>query len=207
MARRTFSDIDAELLLRLANRTDVTSAMRANFIKDAYLDVAMLFHHKEIEKIDIASVITSGADSCTPAASDLWFPMTVRNQTDGYLIRLTMREEIERAQTKPTSRPYKYHWFGGVLYFESLADTSKTLKIWYKRKPVDFSGGQSSELDELFDPVIIILAAKQGFETVRDFDEAEQQEALFNREISRKKLPVDQAKLNDWRQGFKVKMR
>lgn len=207
MARRTFNDLDAELLLRLANRTDVTSAMRANFIKDAYLDVAMLFHHKEIEKIDTTSQITSGQDNCTPAATDFWFPMTIRNVTDGYLIRLTSREEVERLQTKPTSRPYKYHWFGGILYFESFADTTKSLKIWYKRKPVDFSGTQSSELDELFDPIILILAAKQGFETVRDFDEADQQEQLFTREISRKKLPVDQAKLNDWRQGFRVKMR
>lgn len=207
MSRRTFNDIDAELLLRLANRTDITSGMRANFIKDSYLNIAMMFRHKEIEKITTAETIALGADTCTPIATDLWFPRMLRNTTDGYIIRNDSLERIERAQTKPTSRPYTYYWFNGVFHFEALADTLKTLKLWYKRKPVDFSGTTSSELDELFDPFIIMDAARIGFETVRDYDEAKEQLQLFNAEVARKKVPVDEAKLNDYRQGFKVRVR
>lgn len=207
MARRTYNDIDAELLLRLANRTDITAQMRGNFIKDAYLNIAMMFVHKEIQKTTASEVIALGSDNLTPAATDLWFPTALRSVTDGYIIRQDDQNRVERAQTKPTSRPYTYYWYGGVFYFECFADTQKTLKIWYKRKPIDFSGTTSSELDELFDPFIIMEAARIGFETVRDFDEAEKQEGLFRAEITRKKVPMDQAKLNDYKQGFRVRLR
>jgi hypothetical protein len=81
------------------------------------------------------------------------------------------------------------------------------LRIWYKRKPADFSGDDSSELDEMFDPFIIMEAARIGFETVRDFDEAEKQLQIFRMEAASKKLPLDQAKLNDYRQGFRVRFK
>lgn len=207
MARRDFTAIDDELKLRLANRTDITAAMRASAIKDAYLDIAIRFRHKEIEKITTSETIAQGSDNLTPITTDLWFPTFVRNQTDGYNLRLESQEKVEKSKTKPTSKPYTYYWYGGVFIFESLADTAKTMKIWYKRKPVDFSGVQNSELDELFDPFIVMDAARYGLETVREYDEAEKQLKIFEAEAVRKKLPVDQAKLNDYRQGWKVRLR
>jgi hypothetical protein len=50
-------------------------------------------------------------------------------------------------------------------------------------------------------------AARIGFETVRDFDEAEKQLQIFRMEAASKKLPLDQAKLNDYRQGFRVRFK
>src|SRR5262245_12627619 len=207
MARRDFTAMDAELKLRLANRTDITSDMRANFIKDGYLNVAMLFVHKEIQKSTTAETIAQGSDTLTPVTTDLWFPTFIRNMTDGYPLRLDSQERIERPQLKPTTRPYTYYWYGGQFIFESFADTAKSLKIWYKRKPVDFTGTQTSELDELFDPFIIMDAARIGFETVREFDEAMKQLGLFNAEAVRKKIPVEQSRLNDYRQGFRIRFR
>lgn len=206
MARRTYTDIDTELKMRLANRSDVTVDMRAHFIKDAYLNVAMVFKHKEIQLFSLEQVL-QGSDSWSPAATDVWFPTLLRNETDGYLIRLDSQERVERAQVKPTSRPYTYYWFGGVFNHEAFADTTKSIKLWYKRKPADFSGSQSSELDELFDPFIIMDAARIGFETVRDFDEAGKQLGLFKAEAERKQVPLEQAKLNDYRQGFRVRFK
>lgn len=206
MARRTYNDIDAELLLRLANRTDITSAMRANFIKDGYLAIAILFRHREIQKT-ATETLTQGSDTLTPVATDLWFPSFLRNATDGYPIRLEAQWRVERSQTKPTTRPYSYYWYNGQFIFEANADTAKSIKIWYKRKPADFSGSTSSELDELFDPFIIMEAAAIGFETCRDFSEAKAQREGIIREAQRLKLPLDQANLNDYRQGFKVRLK
>jgi hypothetical protein len=206
MARRTYLDIDAELLLRMANRSDVTSTMRGHFIKDAYLSVAMLFKHKELQLIANESV-SQGFDSWTPLATDVWFPTLMRNVTDGYIIRLDSQVRVERAQTKPTSRPYTYYWYGGVFTHEAFADTTKVIKLWYKRKPIDFSGTQSSELDEMFDQFIIMDAARIGFETVRDFDEAAKQLGMFKAEAQAKDVPLEMAKLNDYRQGFRVRFK
>jgi hypothetical protein len=180
--------------------------MRSNFIKDAYLAIAILFRHKEIQKT-ATETLAINSDTLTPTVTDLWFPTFLRNVTNGYPIRQESQERIERAQTKPTARPYTYYWYGGVFYFESLADTVKSIKIWYKRRPVDFSGSQSSELDEMFDPFIIMEAAAIGYETVRDFAEADAQRKGFLREAQRLKLPLDQAKLNDYRQGFRVRFK
>lgn len=206
MARRNYNDIDAELLLRLANRTDITSTQRGFFIKDAYLNVAMMFKHKEIEKT-VLETLSLASDTLTPTATDIWFPTLLRNQTDGYIIPLESKERVERLQVKPTAPPYRHYWYAGVFIFESLANTAKSIKVWYKRKPTDFSGANSSELDELFDPFIIMDAARIGLETVRDFDEAEAQKKLFLAEVAGKKVPVEQAMLNDYRQGFKVRFK
>lgn len=206
MARRGYTDIDAELLLRLANRTDITSTQRGFFIKDAYLNVAMMFKHKEIEKETSPNeTLPIGADRFTPTTTDLWFPQMLKNATDGYVIPRESKERVERLITKPTAPPYRYYWWGGNFIFEALANTQKSIHIWYKRKPVDFSGTQNSELDELFDPLIIMEAARIGFETIRDFEEAETQKKLFIAEVERKKIPVEQEMLNDYRQGFKVR--
>ena len=206
MARRVYSDIDSELVLRLANRTDVTAGQRMNFIKDAYLAVAIMFRHKEMQKSSTETIAQS-SDSLTPAATDIWFPTFLRNTTDGYIIRQDSQERIERAQLKPTTKPYTYYWYAGVFTFESFADTAKSVKLWYKRKPVDFTANQSSELDELFDLFIILEATAIAFESVRDFDEAAKMREAFGREAQRLKLPIDQAKLNDYRQGFRVRFR
>lgn len=207
MARRTYNDIDAEVLLRLANRQDITPAQRSFFIKDAYLNVAMLFKHKEIQKVVTNEFITQGNDSFAPVNQDVWYPTAMRNITDGYLIRLDSQDRVERAVVKPTTSPYTYYWYGGVFYFEAFANAQKSIKLWYKRKPTDFSGNTSSELDELFDPFIIMEAARIGYETVRDFAEAETQKKMFMADAFNKKIPVEGAKLNDYRQGFKVRMK
>lgn len=206
MARRTYTDIDTELLMRLAKRTDVTADMRSHFIKDALLNIAALFKHKELQLVTNETILI-GASSWSPVATDVWFPTMLKNTTDGYIIRQESQVRVERAQTKPISRPYTYYWYGGVFYHESLADTQKAVELWYKRRPVDFSGSASSELDEMFDIFIIMDAARIGFETVRNFAEAEKQLGLFRAEAERKQVPLEQAKLNDYRQGFRVRFK
>lgn len=207
MARRGFSDIDAEVLLRLGNRSDITATQRGFFIKDAYLNVAMMFRHKEIEQVSANENLTINTDTLVPVVTDIWFPTTIRNTTNGFILSPDSLERVERLQVKPTAPPYKFYWYGGSFVFDSLADTAKVIKIWYKRKPVDFSGSTHSELDELFDPLIIMEAARIGFETVRDYAEAKEQKGLFAAEVQNKKIPVNESMLNDYRQGFKVRFR
>jgi hypothetical protein len=181
--------------------------MRSFFIHDAYLNVAILFKHKEIEMEVGNETLVLNQDRFTPVATDIWFPTFLRSVTDGYLMRPSSQEQVERAATKPTAPPRKFYWYGGNFIFDVFSNTDKLMKIWYKRKPVEFTGTGSSELDEMFDPLIIMDAARVGFETVRDFDQAKQQVQLFSQYVTEKKLPVDQAKLNDYQQGFRVRTR
>jgi|SRR5262245_16576342 len=205
MARRVLANFDAEVKLRLSNRTDVTPTMRGFFVQDGYFGVCNFFDHVELQKIAPAETLGNGTDTLTPAATDIWYPTKLRNMTDGYLIRLESQDVVERAQTKPTAPPYTYYWFGGKFYFESLANGAKTLKVWYKSKPAEFT--VSPIIDQIFDPLIIIEAARIGFESVSDFQGEAEQRKRFDEWVIRRNLPIDKAKLNDWRQGFKVKFR
>lgn len=206
MSRRSYNDIDAEIALRMANRSDVTPAMRGFFINDGYLTVASGFVHKELQ-LTTDETLLKGSDNFTPVATDIWFPTAMRNMTDGYIVRQDSLERIERAQTKPTSRPYQYYWYGGDFIVECFAENDKDLHIWYKRKPVDLVSNNGSELDQIFDVLIVMEATRIGFEAVRDFEEAEQQEKLIEVYTAKHKLPLEQAKLNDYRQGWKVRFK
>jgi hypothetical protein len=211
MARRVYNDIDAEVLLRLANRTDITATQRNFFIRDGYLDVCAMFRHVQLQGISPAEVCAINTDNFTPVnVTDFWFPTALRNVTDGYIIRQEALERVEYLQTKPTSRPYTFHWYGGAIYFESLCEANKTIKVWYKKIPSMaplVAGGGSIAIDELFDPLVIMRAAKIGFETTRDLDNAEKEQALFANYAKEKKLPLEQARLNDYRTGWRVRFR
>jgi len=204
--RRDFAACDAELRLRLANRTDITEVMRNNFLNDGLLDVAIMFQHPQLQAFPVVETLLAGEDAINPSTADIWVPTLLRNETDGYIIRQDSQQRIERAQVKPVAPPYTYYWYNSRFHFESRPLSDKQIKIWYKRKPADWNA-LTSPLDQLFDPCIIMRAAMIGFETVRDFDESAKEEKMFERYVVQKKLPLDSVKLNDYRQGWKVRLK
>jgi len=78
MSRRVFADFDAELLLRISNRDDVTPAMRAQFINDAYLMIPNEFVHPELQGTTI-ELVGLGSPELVPTAGDIWWPMFVQD--------------------------------------------------------------------------------------------------------------------------------
>lgn len=206
MARRTRNDFDAELLLRIANRTDITATQRGFFLDDSYLKVCNMFKHVQLQAVSTTETLLIGTDNFTPAVTDLWYPTFVRNSTDGYPIRLAAQDQIERQQTKPTTRPYMYYWYGGALIFEALADTAKTIKLWYKKKPPTWNPTASPTIDQIFDKLIGIYAASSAFEAVREFEKMIAEEKVATKYAQEQRLPLEQAKLNDYRQGFRVRL-
>lgn len=206
MARRARADFDAELLLRLANRTDITSTQRGFFLDDAYLKICNLFRHVQLQAISATETLLINQDNWTPSVSDFWYPTALRNVTDGYIIRPDSLQRVERAVTKPTAPPYTYYWYGGVMYHESFANTQKTIKVWYKKIPPAWSTG-SPVFDQIFDKLIVPYAAEIGFETVRDFDNAEREARLATKHATENKLPLDDAKLDDYRTGWKMRFK
>jgi hypothetical protein len=205
MARRTFADMDAELLLRLANRTDVTSAMREQFINDSYLRIANEFDHKELQ-VTASETLLAAASSLTPVASDIWWIDFVKDTTNGKDIQFTDVEDVEQYLVS-TGNPNKFYWHGGVMYFDAAPASNLALKLWYTKKPTRLSGTDNSALDEVFDPVIVMFAQALGFQTVRDMRESHIAEVQANNYVARMRLPRRQVKLNDNRAGLQVRRR
>lgn len=201
MARRVLADFDAELTLRLANRSDITSTQRGFFLQDAYKSICNRFVHKELQATTTGT-ITAATDYWTPSATDIWWPEMLRNVTDGYLIDIDDKENIENA-TKQSGQPHRFYWFGGTFYFEAKPTVNTSVKLWYVMNPIEFT--VSPLIDQIFDSAIIMLAAVIGLNTVRDFAEAHIQDVQYNNYVTEHKLPLRQAKLIDHRTGLKVR--
>ena len=207
MARRVLADFDAELLLRLGNRTDITSTQRAFFLDDAYRRIANEFKHPELEATTTGTLAIA-ADTFTVSATDLWWPVLLKNTTGSYNLDVGGMELIEN-QSKPTGNyPRKYYWWGqSTFYVEQKPDTAQSMKLWYIKSVTELSAGGSPVIDRMFDPLLVMIAAKIGFETVRDFQEAVIQEVAANNYISEMKLPRYEANKADHNTGIRMRIR
>lgn len=203
MARRVLADFDSELLLRLANRTDVTETQRGFFLQDGYRWICNAWEHKELQGT-VLQTLDAGEDSIT-LDSTAWNPVFVRNLTGDYPLNPADLDEIEEIAHPDSDHPSKYCWWGGDLVFDTTAITAQSLRIRTKATVEDFV--TSPVIDQLFDVAIIMVAAIIGFETVRDFDEAAKQKIQFENWMKEVKLPILQEKLNDYRTGIQVRMR
>lgn len=198
--------MDAELLLRTANRSDITAGMRLQFINDAYMRVANEFDHRELQGF-ATEAVSATVQSHTPiVATDIWWPDLVRNATSSWLMDFEDRERIYGAALT-TGQPRKYAWYGGVFYFDTITDVATSVQIWYTKQPAELSGTTTSVLNRIFDPLIVMFAAQIAFETVRDFAEAHIQEVTANNYVARQRLPLREAKKNDHRTGIRLRMR
>lgn len=205
MARRVLADLTAEILFRLGNRTDLTTTQRGFFLQDAYLRVAKAYDHVELEGEGTESLLIT-SDVLTPSSiTDLWWPTQVKDNTNGYLIDPEDKDVID-SYTKVASPPRKYYWYRSRFVFDSLSAATITIGLKYKKKPVAIT--VSSVLDEIYDILIILKAAKIGFETVRDWPSAQVMAGLYKEyEITNGLMPTEKEQLNDHHQGIRVRHR
>lgn len=204
MSRRVFADFDDQLNLRLGKRADVSAAMRAQFLNDAILKLSGMYVHTQLQGVS-AGTLAQGLDSFVPTETDLWWPEVVKDLTSGRILNLDDKENIEQ-MPKRAGVPALFYWFNDTFYVDVLADAARSMRVWYIRKPATFSAG-SPVLGEEYDPLVLMWAGKIGFESVRDFDEADAQGKQISMFLSGVNFPPRQAKLNDQRTGIKVRMR
>lgn len=206
MARRVLADFDAELLLRLGNRTDITSTQRAQFIDDAYRLVALMFVHPELQGKG-QETLADASFSLTPSTlTDIWWPEFVQDDSTGRPIDMKDKEEIE-AHARSSGQVTEYYWWNNVFYFDRTQAGALTLNIWYKKTVTQLTTGQSPVFNQIYDPLVIMWAAKIGHETVGNQKMADVQEAQFKGYAQTMRLPVWEAKKNDRRKGFVVRYR
>ncbi len=205
MARRTFDGFDDELEIRLANRTDITSAIRAQLLNDAMFKVGIMYEHTELQKqASITQLITT--DSFDVTDSDLWWVELVRNTTDNRVLTLGDMDKIESI-AKRTAPPSRYYTRGrNTIYTDTIVNTAKTMKVYYVKKPAQWSSGEAP-YDETFDMLILMWANKFGLETVRDLEAADALGKQIGMYVSGMKLPLRKQQLNDINSGLQVRSR
>lgn len=204
MARRTFSECDAELLLRFANRTDITSTMRAHFLNDALLAVALEYVHPEIEQT-ISPFLAANNDTMAEPITDLWWIEHVQDTDNDKPIYFDDKANLLRRIHRPGNPSY-YVRQKNDLIFDAKPTVDLNMKVYYVKRPAEWTSG-SPVLDQVFDPVLIMKAAIIGYQTVRDFTEAHVVDVEMGNYVSQWKLPKREMRKNDTNAGIHVRMR
>lgn len=204
MARRTFTSMQNLIMTtRLGNRADVTSEMVEQWLNDALERIANEFILTELQG-ETTETLTLGSDRITPVTSDIWWPDAVKNDTEGRFLVSTQKTEIDHQRVKRSAPPSRYYWWAGNFVFDTLANTAKTIRIYYVKKPGYWTSGESV-LDSLYDGLIEDYATMRGLSILRDYKAAHMVEVQTNNWLSRQNLPVRQAKFDDYRQGVQVR--
>jgi len=207
MARRTFADFDAELKLKLANRSDITATMRAFFINDGYYVISGMMDDAALQGYVSNQANAADSDRFTPTPADFWWPIKIKlSGNAGQFLRGDDIENVDSYATgKPAGPPFRYYWFGGQVVLDTKSVSGDTFQMWYKKKPVELVAGNSAVFDSVLDPLIPMFASIIGLGTVRDYDEAGKQAQFALKWIEVNNLPVNKAKLANWMQGFQVR--
>lgn len=205
MARRVLADFDAELLLRIANRTDITSTMRTQFINDAIKAIANEYKHPELEGLEDEVLVLDTRELTPLVATDLWWPVEVKDIDNNRFIDFTSRTKIERHEIT-AGIPTEYYWWKEIFYFNRMPETDLNIRIWYKIKPDDISTGESPVFDDLYDPMVAMKAAQIALSTVGDQQAAHIQMVEAANYAARQKFPTEEHERNDRRKALTVRM-
>lgn len=204
MARRTFTDADSELLLRLGNRSDATSALREQWLNDAHFKVGKQYEHREIQATENLSLLIATDSVAMPA--DIWWPDWLFNTTDSKPVHDGDRDLIE-TMTKRTAPPNRFYTWGTSFFFDTLADTGKTIRLYYIAKPARWSGTDNLPYDEVYDQIVMLWATKISLVALRDLEEADAIGKEIGMYVAQNKLPTREQKKNDQNTGIQVRFR
>jgi hypothetical protein len=203
MARRTYADVDGYVLERLGNRTDATTALRAQWINDALLRVANLYECPELHGEATETLSAGSGDLTLSGITDLWWPRLVR--VDGTSPRIVEPDNFEHIVrgTRASGTPSRFAWYRGLFYFNTLAPTGGlTIRIYYHKKPTEWTTG-NCVLPQEFDLQVELRAAAIGLEYFREFEKAATLRGLATNDAQEMKLPVIEARFNDYKAGLR----
>jgi hypothetical protein len=139
-------------------------------------------------------------------ATDVWHPVRVRDTTNGRFLDFDSIDVIEDS-TKTAGKSTRYHWFGGVITVERLAESDTAYKIWYIKEPAEMGALESPPINRIYDLWIVAYAAKVGLENVGEFQKAQVQETQAKNYVADLKLPTFEVKKDDKRTGVRVRYR
>lgn len=206
MARRDFDDFVTNVGTRLGNRSDISSDLCAWFLNDARDRCCAEYEHPQLEKA-ANETLTTGTDtfSAISNTTDLWWPVMVRDSTNGPILEPGDKQLVEGIATKPSGKPSQYYWWSGLFYFDKKPTTNTTIRIYYIKQLSYWATGEVSGLDRMFDVLIEILATAIGFDFLRDYPAAQASEAMAARYADKMGLPVRKARLDDWQSRIRVR--
>lgn len=167
ITRRTWANLRDEALKRIGREGDSAASTRMEYrITDAYLALALTYHHFELDGLVSNQDVASGALS-TALPSDCYIVTGVRllDEVGAHLQRLELEAQQFAFGTASSTaeRPSSYVRWGSSLYFPAPTDDDYEVDIAYYKVPTlpDFSSG-SPDTHWLWDQAILGMAVAGG---------------------------------------------
>jgi|SoiMethySBSTD1v2_1073268.scaffolds.fasta_scaffold1233641_2 hypothetical protein len=204
MARRTFADASAELLLRLGNRSDAVDPLREQWLNDAMYKCGMHYDHRVLQRT-VEIPLLAGSDTFVEPTS-MWWPEWLYNVTDGRPVTMGDRDLIE-ATDKQTTTPTRFYTWGNAFFFNSVAEEDKVIRLYYVERPVRWAGAAVLPYEENYDILVVMWATKIGLTALRDLEEAGAVGQEIGMHVSGMRFPLREQKKNDRLTGVQVKFR
>jgi len=183
MGDMTFSEFTDSLTLNLGQREDISSYVDA-WINVAYLDlctknkfwslsVPKKFLFYELQATDETDTVDGTAYIATP--SDCLSIYAVwDNDNDVKLHRINLRQYVSytgRADTDSEGSPGKYVRSGANIYLYPTPDDAYTLTTYYKKRPAELTGTDTTVIGAEWDEVILDLATIQSMKKLRMYED------------------------------------
>lgn len=174
LVRREFHELRDEALKRLGREaSDAGASARAErFIESAYYQLALTYHHYELEDEVTSTTASTSANTVTvPANTYIVLGVSLRAVSGGaFLKALTFQSAnhlLSAADRATSGQPKRWSRVGGTLFFDTKPDAAYPLSIYRYKRPdapdFDPAANAVSALDPLWDEAIIQLALLLGF--------------------------------------------
>ncbi len=161
IARRAWSALRDEAILRLGNITATGFSARVEyFMTQAYFDLALMFHHHELDVIDTTKTLSTSNNEVT-LPTDTYIVVSVRLKSVAGVILgpLTFKDArslFDDYTGVTAGQPKSYTRFASKLYVETKPDAAYPLEIFYYQLPTapDFSSGSPVTGRDMDDHII-----------------------------------------------------
>lgn len=166
--RRTWAELRTELLTRLGNDSLTTRA--EEWLAAVHLDLALLYHHPELDTFD-QSLVASTANPFVTLPADCYVVVGViiRDVASGDILASLEPTGAHFSFVRyngTTGEPTKYSRWGNRLWFDKLPTQAHPIDLLYYALPAapDFAGSASPALNQLWDEHILdgAVARAQG---------------------------------------------
>lgn len=189
MGAKTLSEFETDMVTyALMNRPDLTSAQKAAFINNAYIDfttrnlfwglkVPQGFEFPELNVADSTrATVANTAYIQTP--SDALHVYTIHDDTNDQKLSNISRGEYVKKTGRATStsygKPTKWNRYGTRLWLYPTPDAVYSLTIYYRKRPATMTAADSvTAIDAMWDEPIQLLANIQAMTRFKMYEQAE----------------------------------
>lgn len=157
MGSLTRSQMVDEVKFRSGNRTDI-DARCLMAVQFAYDELVTSVRVPENQESAVLSLVTDDVRTVYAAPADIYYPVAVRNQTEGERLEpMSIREYDRIKDTASRKKPTHYVWWRNELIIHPPNDTvARTLLMRYIKRLASLSATTSlSALPREWDEVII----------------------------------------------------